>query len=808
MKSIAVIFSIVFIQELSAQLPLNKVKGSVKDASGKVLPAVTVSLLAAKDSALVKAEITDDKGQFTITTTKPGQYLLSYTIVGFVNTNSNLFDLKDGQVFDVATVTMKPLATKLQGVTVTTTTKPLIEVKADKTIFNVEASINATGSNALELLKKSPGVLIDNNDNISMKGKTGVRIYVDGKPMPINGKDLAAYLKSINSNDIEAIEMISNPSAKYDASGNAGIINIRLKKNKKYGTNGSTTIGLVQGVTPKGNASVNINYRDKKVNLFSNVSGNLGKYHDVINLYRIQNDTVYNQRSDNYWEDKNVNFKAGADLFLTSKSTIGVMVNGSLAKNEWRSTGTTPITYKPSAIFIKELRSASSNPGTRQNFNGNLNYRFADTSGKEINIDLDYGLFHATGSSFQPNLYYNPTGSLLYAIISANNTPTDINIYTAKFDVEFNKWKGKIGYGAKTAYVKTDNTLDYFNVINGNNVKVPERSNSFSYAENVNAAYVNYQRKLSKKFSIQTGLRLEQTNSHGRLTRADGIVQADNNVKKSYLDFFPSGAFTYNMNDKNSFNLTFSRRIDRPSYQDLNPFEYKLDELNYFKGNAFLRPQYTNTFELTHTFISKINTTIGYSHVKDYSTIISDTINGNANFIQQRNLAKQDILNFSINSTVSIAKWWSGYGNFWFSYQTLNGSYNKHTLNISVPMYGFNLQNTFTLGKDYSTELSSWFNGPGLWGGTVRTKPQGGVDVGIQKLFLKKKATVKLSVTDIFLTSPWSGTTDFGGLYVRGSGRWESRTFRVNFTYRFGSNDIKSARERKTGLDSEKKRIK
>jgi iron complex outermembrane receptor protein len=211
---------------------------------------------------------------------------------------------------------------KLQDVTVTSR-KPMIEIKADKTIFNVENSINATGSNALELLQKSPGIQVDNNDKYSMKGKTGVKIYVDGKMMQLDSKDLAAYLKSINSNDVEAIEMISNPSAKYDASGNAGIINIRLKKNKKFGTNGSVNAGFVQGVTPKGNGSLNLNYRDKNVNLFSNAGGNMGMYENDLNLYRVQRDSLYDQKSTNRSDNKSVNVKAGADLFLDSKNTLG-----------------------------------------------------------------------------------------------------------------------------------------------------------------------------------------------------------------------------------------------------------------------------------------------------------------------------------------------------------------------------------------------------------------------------------------------------------------------------------------------------
>lgn len=786
---------------------VNTLNGIVKDAVGKSLQAVTVSLLYVKDSSLQKTDITNANGEFSFVKIKPGKYILNYNLVGYHAAYSKIVELKEGQSLKAETVIMHTSDSKLQGVTVNSR-KPMIEVKADKTIFNVESSINATGSNALELLQKSPGVMVDNNENITMKGKTGVRIYVDGKMMQMDSKDLAAYLKSINSNDIEAIEMISNPSAKYDASGNAGIINIRLKKNKKYGTNGSANIGLVQGVTPKGNGSVNLNYRDKKINLFSNVSGNTGRYENNLSLYRIQNDTLYNQHSLNHNRNKNINFKAGADLFVNSKSTFGVMVNGSFGTNEWSSKGTTPITYLPTGEVIKELQSLNNVPGERKNFNANLNYRYADTLGKEINFDADYGLFRGTGKSFQPNYYYGPDGLLLYSVINANSTPTDIDIYTAKVDVEFNKWKGKIGYGGKISYVKTKNTFDFYNVVDGSHVKIPERSNNFIYTENVNAAYVNYQRQLNKKWSIQTGVRMEQTNSKGTLIREDGEIQADNNVKKNYVDFFSSAALTFNANEKNSLNLTYSRRIDRPTYQDLNPFENKLDELTYEKGNAFLRPQYTHAFELTHTFKSMINTTIGYSTVKDYATVITDTTNGNATYIQQRNLAKQQIFSFSLGSTLPIAKWWNGYANVWYNYQVFRGEFNNHPLKEDIPGYGANLQNTFNLGKDYSAELSGWYSGPSIWGGTWRTKPQGGLDVGLQKLFLKKKATVKVSVTDIFRTNPWTAITDYGGVYIKGGGDWESRTVRINFTYRFGSNEIKAARERKTGLESEKGRIK
>jgi iron complex outermembrane recepter protein len=806
MKSSIVSLVMAFCSMTLQSVAQNKITGLVVDANKKSLNAVTVSLLDAKDSSLVKADVTDKEGKFEIVTTKTGDFLLSFTAIGYEMNYSKKYNISNASTTTTETITLKNSSSNLQGVVVVAK-KQMIEVKADKTVFNVEQSINATGSDAMELLRKSPGVQVDNNDNISMKGKTGVRVYVDGKMMQLDNKDLAAYLKSINSNDIEAIEMISNPSAKYDASGNAGIVNIRLKKNKKYGTNGSMNLGFTQGFTPKGNGSINLNYRDKKVNVFGNVGANIGINRNTLNLYRIQNDTLYDQQSVMKNDDKSINIKTGADFFINRKNTIGILATTNFAKNNSLNGGGTDISYNPSKVFVKKLVAENTIPGSRTNANFNVNYRYADTSGREINMDADYGLYRGTGRSYQPNNYYNANNVFLYSVINRNYTPTDINIFTAKIDAEQKLGKGKLGYGAKTAFVTTKNTFDFFNEIGGVSIKQLSRSNSFTYKENVNAGYVNYQRQLNEKWSIQTGLRLEQTNSDGTLTRADGLIQADNKVTRSYVDLFPSAAATWNINQKHSLNLTYSRRIDRPTYQDLNPFENKLDELTFEKGNAFLRPQYTNNVELTHTFMGFINTTAGYSFVKDYATQATDTA-GNTTFVQQKNLAQQQIISFNLGAPTPIKKWWNGYINFWYNKQFFEGTIGVNKVKEKVPSYGAYVEQSFSLGHNYMAEISGYFNGPSVWGGTWKTNPMGSLDIGLQKQILNKAATLKVSATDILHTAPWSATNNFGGLYIKGGGNWESQTVRLSFSWRFGSAQISSARQRRAGSEDEAKRIK
>lgn len=788
------------------QMPAS-IKGKVKDEKGVALPAATVSLLMSIDSSLVKTDVTDADGIFEFTNVTEGNYFVQCGSMGFTPHHSatiNMTKEKQVQLPDAILITS---TTELGGVTVTAK-KPIVEIMADKTVFNVEQSINATGSNALELLTKSPGVQVDNNENISMKGKTGVKVYVDGRMMQLDSRDLSAYLKSISSNDIEAIEMISNPSAKYDASGNAGILNIRLKKNKKYGTNGTVNVGYLQGHTPKGNGSVNLNYRNKKINIFGNAGGAMGQYRGFIDMYRLQKDTTYQQDGTNLSDRKSGNLKAGGDYFINNKNTFGIMANFNFSDDKRQTVTSTAISYAPTNSYVKSLEATNSIPSKRTNANFNVNYRYSDTTGREVNFDADYGLFRGEGRSRQPNNYFGPSGELLSQSIYQNYTPTDINIYTAKLDATQKVQGGTVGYGAKVSCVKTNNTFDFFN----ENLGRPEidlsRSNSFAYTENVNAGYINYNRQLNAKLSVQAGLRAEQTSSKGDLTRSDGQLQADANVERHYFSLFPNGALMYIINPKHTLNLTYSRRIDRPTYQDLNPFETKWDALSYGKGNAFLRPQYTSNMELGHIFMGKINTSVGYSHVKDYAAEITDTT-GNATFLQRRNLASQQILNASIGSPFQIGKWWTGYANVWYNYQMFNGEIGSNNLKSSYSMFGVYLQQTFIIGdKGTSAELSGFFNGPSVWGATWRIKPMGGLDMGLQQQLLNKKAVIKVSLTDAFLTQYWRGASDFAGLTIKGTGTNETRTFRISFNYRFGSNDIKQNRDRKTGLESERGRIK
>ena len=645
---------------LTAKKDTGSITGTVIDAKGAAVMFANVVLMNEGDSTIVKVEVTNENGVFKMVNIPEGKYFITISYVGLADYQSEQIMVKIDQTVKLPTIEMGEALVEL-GEVVVEAKKPLLEMKPDKMVFNVQGSVNATGSDALELLRKSPGVVVDNNDNISMLGKSGVRIYIDGKPSPLRGEDLANYLKTIQSSEIDAIEIITNPSSKYDAEGNAGIINIRMKKDKRLGSNANVNLGYAVGEVARYNASINGNYRNKKLNVFGNLGYNEGEYVNYMDLYREQSGFWFDQLSLEGGGWDSYHFKLGTDFFLDDEHTVGFLFNGYNNGFDWHSDSEMPIGTIGKLEHDSTLIAQSLNDGGRNNLNFNLNYRFDNGDGKTWNVDADFGRFRNQSSFFQPNYYYAFNGNLLQERLTTSDMPTDINIYTFKVDYERPLWKGQIQAGAKLAYVRTDNAFDFFNLIDGEPILDIDRTNQFAYQENVNAAYFNYARQFNKKWNVQLGVRMEQTNSTGDLTSAKPTD--DDHVVRHYLDIFPSGGITYVPHEKHSFQLSYSRRINRPSYQDLNPFEYKLDELTFRRGDPFLRPEYSHKFQLTHSYNYRLNTTLGFSHTRDLITNITDTSGVKATYISWRNLADQYNYSLSLSSPISITEWWSSYSN-------------------------------------------------------------------------------------------------------------------------------------------------
>lgn len=801
LKSLLSILPLLFAVSLTQAQTYN-VKGLVKTEANEGASFATISLKYAKDSTLAKADLADVNGGFKLVGVLPGTYFVNVSSVGFEPFDSPVITIVDSDI-SFEPFTLKGNENMLKEVEVKAI-KPMIEVLADKTVFNVQNTLSATGTTGFELLRKAPGVIIDNNDNLIVEGKGGVQIYIDGRPSPLQGKDLTDFLKTLQASDIEAIEIITQPSSKYDAAGNAGIVNIKLKKDKRFGTNGSLSAGYSYGRYAKYNTSLSLNNRNRKTNFFGNYSNRWGDNYGFMNLYRQQNGLIFDAKTENEYYNMSHNVKGGVDFFINNKSTLGVILNANINNGSSDSFSRTPISRvgeeNPFQVLVADNTSASN----VNNLSGNINYRFADTLGHELNIDADYAQYISDRQNSQPNVYYNgnETQTLLERIFQMN-TATNVNIATLKADYEQNLWKGKFSTGFKIARVATDNTFDFFDVNDGTTTLNDGRSNNFIYTENVNAAYVNFNRKW-EKWNLQAGLRVEQTKSDGRLTSTQNNPL--NRVTRNYTNLFPSGGLTYSQNQNNSWALTYSKRIQRPNYQSLNPFQYRIDELSYSQGNAFLQPQYTDNVKLSHTYKYTLTTSLSYSYVRDFFAQITDTTETTRNFIMQQNVANQQVINLGVSYPFNVKKWWSVYLSV-NAFRSTFESQNIKFVPIKQNTLSFYGQNTFTLPKGFKAEVSGWFSSPSVWGGTYLTKSLGSLDLALQKKILKDKIDARLSMSDVFFTSPWRGDTQFGDLIIRGGGGWESRQVRLNLSYAFGNNEVKASRRRKTGLEDESNRL-
>lgn len=774
-----------------------QLKGKIVSETNESFPFVNV-LLNAPDGSLVKATISDIDGNFNIKNIQQGTYLLKFSSVGYQTVSKEINAVSSET--NVGTILMKVSSESLDAVTIVAE-KPIIQVEPDKTIFNVANTVGSAGNNGLEILRKAPGVRLDNDNNVIVEGKTGVLVYIDGRQSFLAGDDLTAYLQSLQADTIESIEIITQPSSKYDAAGNAGIINIKLKREKGLGTRGSVSSTVTVGDYLRTNNSVTVNSRFKKWNFFGTYSNFLGRSTSFINLYRTQGDKIFDSQADSENESFSNNFRTGADYYVSKESVLGTVLTLNFREAESTSNNITPIIDRNTSVTDSILRAPNSSENNSFNLNANVNYRYKDTLGTSFSADLDYGRYTRDRFNNQPNFYTTPTGEVLNANITFQETPIDINIYAAKADYGQKLGKGTFEAGAKASKVVTDNTFNFFDVLNGvNNLNV-DRSNQFEYDEKIYAVYSKYNFAVNN-WKFQAGLRVERTDSQGKLT-AENTTQ-NQVVSRTYTDYFPSAGISYQVNPINSFALSYSRRIQRPNYQILNPFEFQLDELSFTRGNPFLQPQYTDNFKLSHTYKYTLTTSLSYSYISDFFAQVTEAVGENRNFLSTRNVADQEVYNLSISYPFKVTDWWRAYANVYGSYSKYTAT-NPAFISIDQETFGFYAQNTFSLPKDVKLEISGWYSSPSIWGGTYETSSLGSLNIAVQKSW--GNWTGKVTVNDALYTIPWQGMTQFGNLQIDGNGGSDSRNINFYVRYAFGNSDVKKTRKRDGSLEDEKGRI-
>lgn len=778
--------------------------GRVVSAKSEVIPYANVILNSTADPDSVQFELTNEEGNFKFHALKPNRYWIKVSFVGLPDYVSDTFLLVVDSTLQLPLIQLAEASNELTEVKVVGK-RPLVVLRPNKIIFNVEGTINATGGNALELLRKSPGVIVDNNDAIRLAGAQGVLIYIDDKPSPLRGRDLASFLRTIQASEIKNIEIIANPSSKYDAEGSAGIINIQLKKDKSLGANANFNLGYSIGELPWYNGGVNFNNRNKKTNIFGSYSYSLGESVTNSQISRQQNDIQIAQtnRSVSGWNTHNL--KSGIDLYLNKESTLGFQFKGYFTDYSWEDAGKAPISGVRQYPIDSILYTDYNFQGRRSNLNFNANYRLNYGEGNALNLDVDYGNYQNPAESIQDNTFYSPFED---QVLSRNNfetdNPTGIQIFSFKADLEKKLGQGILNAGLKITNNHTNNRFDFFNFVNDIRSFDFGRSQKFNYSENINAYYSTYQWNVNK-LSLQAGLRAEQTNTRGILKAFRATL--NNDVKRQYLNLFPSAGLSLELGPKNSLQLNYSRRIKRPSFQNLNPFLNPLDGLTAEQGNPYLKPEYTQKIQLTHAFNYQIYTSLSFSRTIDQIIRVGEISEGSNTVFRLRNLATQKNVSLSTSATHQLTNWWSTYNNLTLYYiqnrDELGGI--EQLIDIEGTSLYIYSQQSFSLPADFSLEIYGWYNSPGVSGANTKSKAISSIDAGLRKKLWDNAATISISFSDIFRSSKWYSESYFDGIRLISSGYWDSRRFNLSFSYSLGNQKIKKVKDR-SGVKEEDQR--
>ena len=780
---IAFLLIILFQNQVISQI---KISGQIKDEKNNPVEFIEIQLQN-KDSIIFKSELTNAEGKFIIETEK-GEYSLLVRQLGVIYHEQKINVIQDTYI-GIINITEKEQ--QLQEVVITAK-KKLIERKVDKLIFNVENSISASGGDAIDALKITPRVKVK-NDNISMIGKNNMSVMLDDKLILLTGDELINFLKSIPSDNIKSIEVITTPPAKYDAEGNSGLINIKLKKSKLNQWNASLRSSYIQSTYPKGSFGGNFDYQKNKLSLYSNLNYVNGSNAPVETNKIYYPLGLWNEENKRRDFQNSVNGRIGADYKISEKFSVGMQYLGSFSKPKIAENSLTTIYNQTNSQIDSYINTLSENLGKNNNHSLNLNSTVVfDTIGKKMNINLDYFKFKN-----DDNRIFNTIN-----LLSANNTSLqDIQNYSAKIDFEHPlKWIN-LSYGGKLSFIKTQNNVNYFDTTLGTPIFDPTQSNEFNYDENTQAIYLNGTKKLNEKWETQLGFRLENTQTEGV---SKTLNQKNTN---SYAKLFPTFYLTYTPNEKNSFSINYNKRINRPSYNRLNPFRWYSNPFSYTEGNPFLQPSFSNNLELNYTFNDNWSNSIYYSHTDngfEQITIVDNTDNIQKTIAQ--NFFKTTIIGISESYTYNKLKWLSSTFSFDWNYSKSESLIPITNQNLNGSNAYFSTSNDFNLNKNKTLlfNFSYWYNFKGT-SDLDKNNAYSQLDASLKYFAFDKKLQISFNANDILSTNRPIYTSFTNNIQIDYKNYYDVRLFRLSLVYKFGNKNI-NVEKKEVGNQEEKER--
>ena len=795
-----------------AQAPSKSIAGLVKDTQNEPLPGATVRLLRATDSTLVRGEQTNGNGKFTFTDLPADTYRILVTSVGNTDYRSGAILIDEQHPIVTLPVFIVSFSKTTLNEVKVVAKKPLIEQELDRTIVNVESMIGSAGSNTLEVLEKTPGVSVGTNGEISLNGRAGVLVLIDGRPTYMSGPDLAAYLKSLPGGSLDKLELMTNPPAKYDAAGSS-IINIRLKRTRIQGFTGSVTAGYSQGVTSRSNDVVTLNYNRRKMNWFGSLGytkdGNYATDQYARRFYDASSALTSSVQLTNQYtyQSQGVTARLGMDYAVSPNTTYGFVVNMQHSPRRDR------LDYVSQSVDNRNVVDSVGTGYTNGTYrwmnagaNANVQHTFGKT-GRELTADLDYITYGSTGEQSLQNRVNRPDGTLLNSRQFLYKLPYTISIYSAKADYSHPlPNKAKLEAGFKSSVVTNDNNAQYFAQTGVNQTPDYGKSNHFIYRETIHAAYLNLQKDWGR-LATQSGFRVENTQIGGQ--QLGNLEVAETSFNRTYAGLFPTVFVSYKLDSAgaNSLIASFSRRISRPNYQLLNPFLAYRDQYSFTTGNPYLKPQYNNQTELKYQHKQYVGISLRYSRFTDIIFQLTQAV-GDVFINRPDNVASGFILSLNTNVSVAPAKWWNVNANVMIARLRLNGTAYAEQLNPGIYHARINLLNQFRFNRGWSGELSGYYSSNDLNGQTI-TGSRYRIAAAVQKKIWQDKGSIRLTLEDLFHS--WKANNRTVSLkQTEAFHTNETDTQRIGFvfTYRFGKETFARKRTHSdSAADAERNRV-
>ncbi|KEQ28454.1 hypothetical protein N180_02140 [Pedobacter antarcticus 4BY] len=768
-----------------------KIIGNVSGEDGS---AAAISVTITNKDNFSKITRTDILGRFIFNDLKKDNYLLLFSSVDFGEIQHKLLLAAD----TVISVKLEKSAIELQNVEIRST-KALIEKRVDRTIFNVNGSVAAIGSDALELMSKVPGIRVV-NDRVSLVGKGSINIMINDKLTPLSEDDLANYLRSIPSDHISRIEVITNPSAKYDAQGNNGLINIVLKKSVAEGFKGAVNLGFTQATHHTGSGGGNLSFRKDKITLFTNFNfrkGSTVPFEQSSIFYPTQTWNIVNK-------DRNFRIVPSGQLGLDyqiSKNTIaGISYNAGLT--DFHSEENIKTTVFNKAGAIDSLLNSDANAKIKSNYKTANFYlkQLIDTMGKQLVINADWFKYRDDNQRFFDNTTYNQDGGIIPGSFAQylSSSGQNIDLYTLKADVDLPYKAFTLSLGAKASFIKNKSDVSFYRMKNDIYEIDNSQTNLFNYTENTQALYFNLNKTINN-WDFQMGLRAEYTQIEG--------VSVNSTTGDDYLRLFPTLFISYRKNEESEFSLNYGRRINRPAYKKLNPFRWYSNQYSYAEGNPFLRPSYNNNIELSHTYSKVLTTTLSFNNTNDgYSNVNFTDVNTNIQILRPLNLITSYQYQLSNSIIFNQLKWLESVNQLDVYYVRSNSSIAQTLpgLNGFGAYFSSSNQVVFNKVRTMMGELNFWYQFPGV-NELNKMKSQYRLDIGFKRLLLDNKLQLALNVSDILKSGKERYSSIVNGIGQEYKNYYDSQYLRLTVRYNFGNEKIKQ-QDHKPGNEEERRR--